>query len=224
MKYFVHGAGRSGKEAWPKQAEKAAVFADHGMAHSIDEKAALVRRQAPQAPCSVVAHSLGAVATVLAMKKHGLCPSQLVLVEPALYDLARGNAAIEAHIEPMTRARAKADAGDLFGYWQIVKPMMFSKAATRDAWLEDEEFASRFAVLDPPWGHHIDATFAHSVPTLVLTGGWNEEYEAIASVLSQAGASTVVLHGAGHRVQDHPDFAAVVANFLADVGGDSDDT
>ena len=215
VRYYVHGAGHSGEQAWPAQAAEPAVFADHGSARSAAEKAAVVGQQAPAAPYDVVAHSLGAVITLIAMREHNLSPSHLVLVEPALYDVARGKAAIEAHIEPMTRARDKAKEGDLFGYWQIVKPMMFGKTATSDAWAEDQEIAARFASLEAPWGHQIDPAFVRSVPTLVLTGGWNEEYEAIATVLARAGASTAVIKGQGHRVQDHPDFHATVENFLA---------
>ena len=211
----MHGAGRSGEQAWPAQATEAAVFADHGSARSAAEKAAVVGQQAPAAPYVVVAHSLGAVITLIAMRGHNLSPSHLVLVEPALYDVARGKAAIEAHIEPMTRALDKAKEGDLFGYWQIVKPMMFGKTATSDGWAEDQEIAARFASLEAPWGHQIDPGFVRSVPTLVLTGGWNDEYEAIATVLAQAGASTALLKGHEHRVQDHPDFHATVENFLA---------
>lgn len=152
---------------------------------------------------------------VLAMRGRNLSPSHLIFVEPALYDVARGNAAIEAHIEPMARALSKAKEGDLFGYWQIAKPMMFGTTATSDAWAEDQAIAARFAGLEAPWGHHIDPAFVRSVPTLVLTGSWNDEYDAIATVLAQAGASTAVLRGQGHRVQDHPDFHATVEDFLA---------
>jgi hypothetical protein len=53
------------------------------------------------------------------------------------------------------------------------------------------------------------------VPTLVVTGGWNDEYEAIASRI--VGARHVTLAGHGHRPQDHPDAAGVVRSFL---GGD----
>lgn len=215
VRYYVHGAGRSGEQAWLAQAAETAVFADHGSVRSAAEKAAMVGQQAPAGPYAVVAHSLGAVISLLAMRGHNLSPSHLVLVEPALYDVARGKAAIEAHIEPMTRARDRAKKGDLFGYWQIVKPMMFGQTATSDAWTEDQEIAARFASLEAPWGHQIDPAFARSVPTLVLTGGWNDEYEAIATVLAQAGASTVVLTGKDHRVQDHPDFHATVEAFLA---------
>lgn len=218
MRYYVHGAGRPGAQAWPRQALDLAIFADHSTAVSAREKAKLVGRQAPAGTYDVVAHSLGAVAVALAMRDQTLRPTRLVLVEPALYDVARGEPAIERHIEPMTRARARAAAGDLFGYWQIVKPMMFGGEATTAAWDNEHELAARMAILEPPWGHDVDPSLARSVPTLVLTGGWNEEYEAIAGILARTGADHAVLEGHDHRVQDHPDFDPIVEHFLRSAG------
>lgn len=216
MRYYVHGAGRSGKQAWPAQNREEATFADHGRANRMAEKAQIVADQAPAAPYSVITHSLGAVATILALRDHQLRPTSLVLVEPALYDVARGHAAIEAHIEPMTRAFDKAACGELFGYWQIVKPVMFGEAATLDTWRQDRQVAARMAGLEAPWGHAIDPSFVRSVPTLVVTGGWNQQYQAIAEVLRGHGARSIALVGQGHRVQDHPHFPHTLSEFLLD--------
>jgi hypothetical protein len=49
---------------------------------------------------------------------------------------------------------------------------------------------------------------------LVVTGGWNDEYEAIASWI--VGARHVTLAGHGHRPQDHPDAVRVVRAFLGE--------
>ena len=160
----------------------------------------------------VVAHSLGAVPVALAVGR--LPITHLVLVEPALYDIARGDDAVEAHVRPMTGARALAGAGDLYGYWAIVAPMMFGRDADRETWDEDRLVAERFAALDPPWGHKIDASVFEELPTLVVTGGWNDEYEAIASRLVEVGAEHVRLPGARHRPQDLPGFEPAVAEFL----------
>ncbi len=92
---------------------------------------------------------------------------------------------------------------------------MFGRPATGEAWEEDEPLAARFAAVEPPWGHGIDATVFGAVPTLVVTGGWNDEYEAIAEHLAEAGAAHVRLVGHRHRPQDHPGFEALVADFTA---------
>lgn len=52
------------------------------------------------------------------------------------------------------------------------------------------------------------------VPTLVVTGGWNDEYEAIAERLARSGAERVELSGSKHRPQDHPGFESALADFL----------
>jgi hypothetical protein len=48
----------------------------------------------------------------------------------------------------------------------------------------------------------------------VVTGGWNDEYEAIASRLVEEGAVHLRLPGTRHRPQDHPTFEAAVTAFL----------
>jgi alpha-beta hydrolase superfamily lysophospholipase len=180
------------------------------------DKAALVASPLRQAPGAavVVAHSLGAVPVALACAAGDLPVSHVVLLEPALYDVARGHDAVEAHVGPMTEAHGRARRGDLYGFWQVVAPMMFGREATREAWSEDEELAQRFAAMDPPWGHGIDASVFADVPTLVVTGAWNDEYEAIAERLTAAGAAHVRVPGARHRPQDHPGFEPALAAFL----------
>lgn len=211
MRFYVHGAGRAGSEAWPGQADDGAVFADHSPADTTSDKATLLHEQCPARDAVLIAHSLGAVPAALGLDVTSL--SHAVLVEPAFYDVARGHRAVEAHISAMTRARESADAGDLFGYWQVVAPLMFGRPATHESWEEDEPLASRFAAVEPPWGHGIHATVFDSVPRLVVTGSWNDEYEAIAERLAEAGASHVHLTGHRHRPQDHAGFEALVADF-----------
>jgi hypothetical protein len=211
MRFYVHGAGRAGREAWPAQADDAAFFADHSAATAASDKAALLREQCPSRDVVLVAHSLGAVPAALGMDVTSL--SHVILLEPALYDVARGDVAVEAHVSAMTTARESADSGDLFGYWQVVAPLMFGRPATDESWEEDRPLATRFAAVEPPWGHGIDTTAFGAVPTLVVTGGWNDEYEAIAERLAEAGASHVHLTGHRHRPQDHPGFEGLVADF-----------
>jgi alpha-beta hydrolase superfamily lysophospholipase len=214
VRFYVHGAGKGGRAAWPEQTDVDAVFADHSTTARMRDKAGLVVEQAPGGAVIVVAHSLGAVPVALAHAAGRLPASHVVLVEPALYDIARGEDAVEAHIGPMTAARGLAERGDLFGYWQVVAPMMFGREATREAWDEDEDLARRFASMDPPWGHGVTASVFNDVPTMVATSGWNREYDAIAGRLVDAGATHVLLPGARHRPQDHPDFESVLVDFV----------
>jgi hypothetical protein len=213
MRLYVHGAGRAGSEAWPAQEASGAVFADHSRQLDMSSKARAVVEQAPSNPLAVVAHSLGA--TVVAVALEEIRPQRLVLVEPALYDIARGHEAIEGHVGQMTRAREHAAAGDLYGYWEIVSPMMFGLPASRDRWEEEQDRAEWMAAIEPPWGHGLTAGQFGDVPTLVVTGDWNQEYEAVATRLTEVGARHVHLPGYQHRPQDHPDFNGLVEEFIA---------
>lgn len=63
--------------------------------------------------------------------------------------------------------------------------------------------AERLRLLPAPLG----------IPTLVVTGGWNEEYEEIASALAQLGATHRRLTGFGHRVQDHREADSLIRDW-----------
>lgn len=213
-RFYVHGAGRAGREAWPEQPGEGAVFADHSACPQMRRKADLVGEQCPDGDVVVIAHSLGAVPAALAFAAGDISASHMVLLEPALYDIARGEDAIERHVIPVTEALERAGRGDLFGYWQIVGPLMFGRKTTRESWQDDHDLAQRFADIDPPWGYEIEASVFAEIPTIVVTGGWKDEYEAIAKRLTHAGATHVRLSGAKHRPQDHPGFESILADFL----------
>lgn len=66
----------------------------------------------------------------------------------------------------------------------------------------------------PPWGFGIAAADIALTRTIVVTGGWNDEYEAIAAALVAAGAEHHVLTGARHRPQDLPCFDTVLSEAL----------
>ena len=168
----------------------------------------------------VYAHSIGAVPAVLAAR--AMRAGGLVLVEPALYDVARGRAAIERHIGIVTEARARADAGDLRGCWAILRPLMFGGPFDAERWEAERPLATRWATTNVPWGHGVRTTMITGIPTLIVTGGWNAEYETIAERLSEEGAEHVVLAGAQHRRQDLPEFTRIVADFERRVGVTSD--
>ncbi len=215
---YVHGAGGAGRDAWPGVRHSGALFADFA---DDDKIPARVRALAELTPPGAVvfAHSAGAVPTALALVGGLISPRALILLEPALYDIARGHPAIEAHISTMTGARGRAAGGDLFGFWALVRPLMFGGPASEGEWPAERNTAAWFAGIEMPWGHSVEASAVTQIPVLVLTGGWNDEYEAIAAVLADHGARTRRLDGAKHRPQDHPDFDATVTEFLRDATG-----
>lgn len=165
------------------------------------------------APTIVFAHSIGAVPAVLAAASEPDSGVTLVLIEPALYDIVRGDAAAERHIAAVTEARSQAAAGNLRGFWGILRPLMFGGPFDAALWDEERSFARRWSSTNIPWGHGVRAEMLDGIPTRVVTGGWNVEYEHIAEALQDRGAAHTVLTGAAHRPQDVPGFSGIVRDF-----------
>lgn len=214
MRLYVHGAGRVGANAWPSATHEDAVFAELDTTAPAAEQAITLSRLQVASPVTVIAHSFGAVPVLIAFHEGLLKVDHLVLAEPALYDIARGHPAIEKHIAVMAKATSHVETGDLDAYWSVVRPLMFGGPFSRDQWDSEEPLARRFSRQTPPWGHGIAAETIETVHTLVVTGGWNVEYEAIASALTRHGAVHVRLEGNKHRVQDHAKFEAVIEEFV----------
>ncbi|MCF4121701.1 alpha/beta fold hydrolase [Antribacter sp. KLBMP9083] len=213
MLVFVHGAGRSGAAAWPTIERADAVMLDLASIGSVRRKAEAVAAAVEEAAV-IVAHSHGAIPALLALPLVGQRLRALVLCEPALYDVARGEPAIESHIATMEAAR-RAHENGLRAYWQIVRPLMFGGKFDEERWPDEERVAARFSTVPPPWGLGIAASDIAGTSTIVVTGGWNDEYEAIAAALVAEGAEHQVLTGARHRPQDAPGFDAVLAEALS---------
>ena len=213
MKVYVHGAGRVGHDAWPLMSHDDALFIELSHELRFDEKARELARLSPS-HAVLIAHSAGAITAGLAIDRFAVSPEALVLVEPALFDLARGSKAVERHIGAVTDARRHAIQGDLFGFWQRLRPIFFGGPADAGAWANERHAAEKFAAMELPWGHGIDAESIGQVPTLVVTGAWNDEYEEIAAELTRYGARHVQLAGFQHRPQDSPDFADMVDDFV----------
>lgn len=209
---FIHGARRRGQDAWPGFSDDDGEFLSFRDGSTIAEQVSAIRRRCEMRRLTLFAHSIGAVPAALAVAE-GVDAAGLVLVEPALYDIARGDAAIEQHIAAVTEARAQAALGDLRAFWAILRPLMFGGSFDHARWENEEPTATRWAETNVPWGHGVRPEMLTGVPTLIITGGWNPEYEAIAQVLAAQGAEHAVLSGAGHRPQDAPGFADLIAGF-----------
>nr|WP_147038570.1 alpha/beta fold hydrolase [Microbacterium aerolatum] len=210
---YIHGAGRRGAAAWPSVDADSSEFLSFEPGSSITEQVeTLVATRGARRPL-LFAHSIGAVPAVLAAASGRIQVAGLVLVEPALYDIVRGESSIERHISAVTEARAQADSGNLRGCWAILRPLMFGGAFDPATWDAERPLAERWATTNVPWGHGIRRQMLTSIPTLVVTGGWNEEYETIARSLVADGAAHHVLEGAQHRPQDLPGFAVAIAEF-----------
>lgn len=210
---YIYGAGRAGREAWPGHDDRAGTFVTFPAESSVEEQVKQLVRDHSGTRVVVFAHSIGAVSAVLAAGTSYLDVARLILVEPALYDIARGTVAVERHISIVSDARALASTGDLRGFWAILRPLMFGGPSDTDRWDRERPAAERWARVNLPWGHGVRARQIRGIPTLVVTGGWNDEYEDIAAVLAAEGAEHRVLPGAGHRPQDLAAFPLLVDEF-----------
>lgn len=208
---FVHGAGRTGRSAWPMFDRGDALFMDLSGIPTVRARAGVIAEtilRQPEPP-TVVAHSHGALAVALCGPDVRM--SRLVLVEPALYDIARGSESVEHHIQVAESARLAYERGGLEAYWRVIRPLMFGGEFDERRWPEEKEPAERFRRVESPWGFGICAAdITDGRDTTVVTGGWIDEYEAIADSLVGAGATHRVLTGAQHRPQDLEGFADIL--------------
>src|SRR4029453_11518433 len=88
---------------------------------------------------------------------------------------------------------------------------------------ELEQGARALAVERGPWEAEIplDALATTRFPKLVVSGAHHEAFDTICDVLErELSAERVVLPGYGHVVQRHPDFNAVLADFVERASSD----
>jgi hypothetical protein len=137
----------------------------------------------------------------------------LVLFEPAAYALGRGAYPIEAHIARMQPVLDRADRLDASDFITEFIVAMKGAVPTRLASAGALIAAERQRMLPGPWT--LDTPAETGRPVLVITGGWNDEYELIAEKI--AGSRHVILSGYGHRPQDHPLAGQTVLQFMQEL-------
>ena len=220
---FVHGSGRSGRDCWPGQVN---VFPDasylvmpgHGeeppRATDMTECVSRVLAACGHAAV-VVAHSFGAIAAVLAAEQAPRRIRGLVLLEPALYSLARGRDAVDAHVVKMTPVFERAAGQEPGDFWAAFMSALTGAPGRVPGAEPGRSVAERLRLQRPPWEFEISPRVFEAVPALVITGDWNREYEEIAEALEALGARHEVVRGRGHRVQDDSRVNALLAGFFA---------
>lgn len=214
---FVHGVGRAAADAWPLQASDAPenwmFLRRRSISDSPEEDAQrILELLGSSGSGHLVAHSYGAIAAILVARQRPEWVETLTLIEPACFDLARGCPAVEEHIAAMEPVFAVRDD-------PTVSSREFSRRfaqamGTQPPDLPDdvlEERVGRLRATPQPWGTSLAAQSDLPARTVVLTGGWSDLYEEVAESLVQRGAVHEQLTGYGHRVQDHPDATALMA-------------
>jgi len=219
---LVHGSGRSGGEAWPEQRHLgqsvALTMPGYGDDEpvSTDMSAWVNRILQPNGELHLVGHSYGGIAAVLAAAAAPDRVRSLTLFEPAAYSYSRGLPQTEAAIERLGPVMAGAITMTSAEYLVTFVAALTGEVVGEPQGPTERREAERMRLLAAPWSHALPIEVLAVVPTQVLTGDWNDEYEEIAGVMVRAGARHQVLAGFGHRVQDHPDATAAILTWVAE--------
>lgn len=217
---FAHGSGRIGRDAFPLQTD---AFPDADFpvlpgyaddAPAVGDVAAAAHALALRAAAAdgLVGYSFGGVSAAMAACMEQ--PAALVLIEPALFQLSHDRPASAALIDRLEPIYLNAGLTDeAFGrhFLHELQGEDPGPLVTPDAL----RWSRRIRLHGAPWRHPVDPVCIAETRTLVLTGGWNAEYEEVAAALVELGAEHEVLTGHAHRVIDHPDCSERIRTFVA---------
>jgi pimeloyl-ACP methyl ester carboxylesterase len=219
---FVHGAGRSGADAWPAQASIGrAEWHFFSRSERGDDPLADAERVVDAIGNelgAVVASSYGGIAALLAAAATAGNVRAVVLFEPACFSIARGRSVVESHIAALAPVFELAQNPS-------VSDAEFSRRFAAGMGIDgpplspDQVAATvpRLRATPPPWSIPVDGDVVGRIPSVVVSGAWNPLYEEVASELAMRGARHVILEGYGHRPQDHPNAIALIDEHLAAV-------
>lgn len=217
---FAHGSGHAGRAAFPQQA---AAFPDAAFPvlpgygdeePTVGDVAAGAQALALRAADALVGFSYGGVVATMASSMEP--PRALVLVEPALFQLSAdrpATARLIERLEPIYLDATLTDATFERAFTLALAGHDVGPAITPQALRSSK----RARLHGAPWRHPVDPAVIAETLTLVLTGGWNPEYEEVAAALVGLGAAHEVLPGRGHRVIDHPECSERIRAFVATV-------
>lgn len=219
---FIHGSGRAGVANWPNQADSFANSVFLTMPGYGDERPAVTdmdewvaRVLGLDGEMDVVAHSYGGLPAIFAAAQAPERVRSLTLFEPAAYSYARGRTNAEAMINRMTPIVDKAPTMSAAEYHTSFMSALTGSPTRQTKDASELIAAERNRLLAAPWSFDLPTGPLSAVPTLVLTGAWNEEYEEIGQAMADQGARHAQLVGFGHRVQDHPGANSTIASWVS---------
>ena len=166
----------------------------------------------------LVGHSYGGVIALLAAASGPDGLGSLTVVEPPATRVAAGNPAVDdsAAGGAALYASARTSAPGVF-LPQFLDAVGSGFDLPSPLTPELEQGARALAVERGPWEAEIPlATLADTAfPKLIVSGAHHDAFDAICDVLERdLYAERVVLPGFGHVVQRHPDFNAVLTDFI----------
>jgi pimeloyl-ACP methyl ester carboxylesterase len=160
----------------------------------------------------LVGHSYGGVISLLAAAQtDGL--QSLTVNEPPAFGVARGDPHVEEFLAKMEHA--PADPREYLAYFL---PLVGSSLNISDPLPPALEAGARAAMVERPPHEAIiplDDLAQTPFPKLVVTGGHNPVFDAVADVLEQRlGAQRAVVAGAGHSIPRAPGYNETLVRFL----------
>jgi pimeloyl-ACP methyl ester carboxylesterase len=161
----------------------------------------------------LVGHSYGGVISLLAAAQaDGL--RSLTLNEPPAFGVARGNPAVEEFLAKMR----DAPYDDPVDYLAYFLPLVGSSLSLSEGLSPTLEAGARAAMVErSPHEAEIplEEIAAAPFPKLLVTGGHNPVFDAVADVLERRlGAQRAVLPGAGHSIPRAPGYSETLVRFL----------
>ena len=166
----------------------------------------------------LVGHSYGGVITLLAAARRPDALRSLTVVEPPATRIAAGVPEVDAFAADGAALYASAATGEpevFLGQFLAAVGSQFDPPSPLPP--ELEQGARALAVERGPWEADIplDVLASTPFPKLVVSGAHHPAFDAICDVLErELGAERAVLPGYGHVVQRHPDFSAVLSDFV----------
>jgi pimeloyl-ACP methyl ester carboxylesterase len=166
----------------------------------------------------LVGHSYGGVITLLAAAAAADRLASLTVIEPPATRVALDDPAVATFAEDGRRWWADGPKDDPEAFLRGFLRMVGSSFDPPSPLPPDAALGARTLIVERgPWEAEIplDELAAASFPKLVVSGAHHAAFDGICDALERRlSAERVVLPGYGHTVQRHPDFNAVLTDFV----------
>jgi pimeloyl-ACP methyl ester carboxylesterase len=166
----------------------------------------------------VVGHSYGGVITLLAAAARVELPASLTVIEPPATRVALDDPAVAAFAEAGRSWWSDGPRHDPEAFLRGFLETVGSAFDPPSPLPPDVALGARTLIVERgPWEAEIplDELAAAPFPTLVVSGAHHAAFDAICDTLERRlEAERAVLPGYGHTVQRHPEFNAILADFV----------
>jgi pimeloyl-ACP methyl ester carboxylesterase len=170
----------------------------------------------------LVGHSYGGVIAMLAAAQRTDTLGSLTVIEPPATRIAEGNADVDAFAAGGAALYESGATSDPETFLRRFLEAVGSRFDPPTPLPPDlAQGAQALTVERGPWEAEIplDTLSAASFPNLVVSGAHHPAFDAICDVLErELGAERAVFQGYGHVVQLHPEFNALLADFVGRAG------